>query len=72
MNYYIVTLRLQFAAYDETDGIRYRICARSAADAIRYARRRAWDDGHGSSVTGRATYRARLDADQGADDAFFA
>ena len=67
MPYYLVTLRHQHPAWDELGGIEYRIQARTRADAIKRARRRAHDAGHVSSVTGRATFTARLDDSQAAD-----
>lgn len=65
--YFLVTLRFQYPAWDEKDGIVYRISAKDRAQAIRYARRQASDDGHTSGmacVHGRTTYRAKLDPDQ--------
>lgn len=57
---YVVTVMPQFPAWDERDGIRYTVNARSRADTIRRARRRAYDDGH---TTGRRCYfRAALAA----------
>lgn len=56
---YIVTLRFQFPAWDEKDGIECNQTARSKADAIRYARSQMRDDGHIPAVgKGRATFTA--------------
>ncbi len=46
MKQYKVTLRFQFPAYDERDGIVFYELAKSKLDAIRYARRQANNDGH--------------------------
>lgn len=50
---YEVTLRFKFPAWDEKDGIPFTINAFSKADAIKSARRQAYDDGHtvGRSAT---------------------
>ena len=64
MNAYIVTLRFQFPAHDEHQGIPYEVSARTKADAIRDARRQAERDGHvPCSHKGRATFTATEDAD---------
>jgi hypothetical protein len=59
-----VTLRFQYPAYDETRGIEYPgISARSKAEAIKIARRRAYDDGHvGHGGKGRVTFSAQVAA----------
>ncbi len=43
---YEVTLRFKYPAWDEKDGIKFEIVSRSKADAIKQARRQAYDDGH--------------------------
>lgn len=55
---YTVTLRFQFPAWDEVDGIPYEEQARSKADAIKYARRQAERDGHLCGGKGRASFKA--------------
>lgn len=53
-----VLVSFQFPAWDEVAGILYEgIAARTKAEAIRYARRLAWDDGHTGSGKGRITYK---------------
>ena len=62
MTHYIVTLRFQFPAWDEKNGIEFEIRARTKSEAIRYAKVRAERDGHiGGHVvgSGRATFKAR-------------
>lgn len=56
---YIVTLRFQFPAWDEKDGITFEEQARSKSDAIRYARSQATNDGHSATGKGRATFTAK-------------
>ena len=63
MNAYIVTLRFQFPAHDERNGIPYDITARTKADAIRDARRQADRDGHLCGGKGRVTFTAVEDRD---------
>jgi len=61
MNEYVVTIRFQFPAYDEKNGIRYReVYAKSKADAIASIRRKARNDGHtgAGAGKGRATFTA--------------
>ena len=57
---YTVTLRYQFPNWDETKGLRYTIEADSKSSAIRYARRRATDDGNAGPGLhhGRQTWSA--------------
>lgn len=43
---YEVTLTFKHPSWDEKDGIQYEIDARSKGDAIKRARRQAYDDGH--------------------------
>ena len=53
---YRVTLRFQYPAWDEKDGITYTQTATSKSQAIRYTRRDAQDDGHlPAHGKGRAT-----------------
>jgi hypothetical protein len=54
---YEVTVTFAAPAWDERDGIRYRVTARDKSQANRYARRRAYDDGH--TVGRRAYFTAR-------------
>jgi hypothetical protein len=61
MTEYRVTLRFQFPAWDEQDGIPYIIRAKTKADAIKWARMEAKRDGHigfGCAGKGRATFKA--------------
>jgi hypothetical protein len=58
MNGYIVTLRFQFPAHDERDGIPFEQVAKSKADAIRYARREADNAGHLCGGKGRVSFKA--------------
>lgn len=56
---YDVTLRFQFPAWDEVNGITYPgIAARSKAEAIEQARTMARNDGHASSGRGRYWFSA--------------
>lgn len=55
---YTVTLRFQYPAWDEKDGIVYEIEARTKAEAIRYARSQARNDGHTQTGKGRYTFTA--------------
>lgn len=43
---YTVVQRMQYPAWDEKDGIRYTVTARSKGDAVKKARRVAWDYGN--------------------------
>ena len=43
---YEVTIRFQFPAWDEVNGIQYTIDAESKAEAIKDARHQARNDGH--------------------------
>lgn len=60
MTTYTVTIRFQFPAYDEKNGIPYEgIQAKSKSDAISTARRQAQRDGHlPATGKGRATLTA--------------
>ena len=55
---YIVTLRFQFPAHDERDGIPFEVEATGKAEAIRRARLTAYRDGHTGTGKGRATFTA--------------
>lgn len=57
---YTVTLRFQFPAHDERDGIPFEVQARSKADAIKQARRQADHDGHLCGGKGRVSFKAHL------------
>jgi hypothetical protein len=51
---YTVTIRFQFPAWDEVDGIPYtNIEAPSKSEAIKQVRRTAWDDGHTAMAKGK-------------------
>ena len=58
---YKVTLRFQYPAHDERDGIPFEFEAKSKSQAIRYARRQAENDGHLCGGKGRVTFTARED-----------
>jgi hypothetical protein len=59
MTPYAVTLRFQFPAWDEKNGIRYEVRAACKSDAISYARQLATRDGHiPAAKKGRVTFRA--------------
>lgn len=61
MKDFIVTLKFQFPAYDEKQGIPFEIQAKSKADAIKRARRQAEADGHSGPWVrekGRKTFTA--------------
>lgn len=59
MKAYTVTLRFQFPAWDEREGIPYAIEADSKREAIGFARRYAARDGHTPATgKGRATFTA--------------
>ncbi|MFZ5533412.1 MAG: hypothetical protein ACOY5H_07795 [Pseudomonadota bacterium] len=56
---YTVTVRFQYPAWDEVDGIEYKgidACSKSEANAI--VRKLAADDGHLGSLKGRVTFTA--------------
>lgn len=58
---YTVTIRFQFPAWDDVEGIPYtNIEATSKSDAIKQVRRTAWDDGHTALARekGRITFTA--------------
>ena len=58
---YTVTIRFQYAAHNEQDGIQYEVYGKTKADAIKRARKMAENDGHtGPWVKGkgRATFTA--------------
>lgn len=60
MNTYRVTIRFQFPAWNERDGIPYTMTAKSKAKAISYVRRQARDDGHIPAIgKGRVTISAK-------------
>jgi hypothetical protein len=58
---YTVTLRFQFPAWDERDGITWKIEAASKREAIAKARREAYHAGHvgSGSHQGRVTFSAK-------------
>ncbi len=58
MTLYDVTLRFQYPAWDEQDGILYIVDALSRAAAIRIARRQAERDGHTGGGRGRYWFSA--------------
>lgn len=54
-----ITMRFQYPAWDEKDGIEYRgISARSRSEANRIAARQARNDGHACGHRGRYTFTA--------------
>lgn len=56
---YEVTLRFQFPAWDEKNGISYTVSADSKSAAIASARKEATYDGHiPATGKGRATFKA--------------
>ena len=56
---YTVVLRFQYPAHDEHGGIEFDVEARTKADAVRQARRKAEHDGHlPATGKGRATLKA--------------
>jgi len=56
---YCVTLRFQFPAWDEKEGIIYYITAKSKSEAIKWTRKNAERDGHTSGAQkGRITFKA--------------
>jgi hypothetical protein len=57
---YNVTIRFQYPAWDEVDGIVYRdIQATCKSDAIKQVRREAENDGHVPGIgKGRASFKA--------------
>lgn len=56
---YLVTLRFQYPAWDEANGIAIYVTADSKAEAIDRARRDARRDGHTPATgKGRATFTA--------------
>lgn len=58
---FTVTLRFQFPSWEDRDGIRYEIRARTKAEAIKYAKVMAERDGHTgghAAAHGRATFKA--------------
>jgi hypothetical protein len=60
MKNYAVTLRFQYPAYNERDGLLYHVKAATRADAIRHVRRIADRDGiTGWAKQGRVTITAR-------------
>ncbi len=58
MKNYTVTLRFQFPAWDEKDGIQFEEQAETKSQAIRYARRQADTCGHLCGGKGRASFKA--------------
>lgn len=55
---YTVTLRYQFPAYDELNGIVFEVTAKSKAEANARARREAERDGFMMTGKGRITFKA--------------
>jgi len=55
---YRVTLRKQFPAWDERNGIVFEVEARSKADAVKSARYEAYNGGHTGSGCGRCWFKA--------------
>lgn len=61
---YTVTLRFQYPAHDERDGIPFEVNARSKSEAVKDARRQADRDGHLCGGKGRVTFKAELTNNQ--------
>lgn len=59
---FVVTLRFQYPAWDEKDGIPFYVQSRSKKDAIDAARRQAYNDGHLCGGKGRVTFSAKEEA----------
>lgn len=57
---YIVTVTLQYPAYDERSGIRFYVQASSKSEAIAAARRQNARGGQVHREQGRATWRAEV------------
>lgn len=57
---YTVTLRYQFPAWDEKEGIPFEVNASSKAEAVAIARRQAERDGHLGGGKGRVTFKAEV------------
>lgn len=55
---YEVTLRFQYPAWDEKDGIPYEVTADSKAAAVKIARNQAQRDGHLGGGKGRCSFKA--------------
>ncbi len=55
---YVVTLRFQYPAWDEKDGIPFYVEATSKSQAIERARREAYNAGHLCGGQGRVTFKA--------------
>lgn len=55
---YVVTVTVQYPAWNERDGIRFYVEATGKADAIRKARRENDRDGQIHREQGRAVWRA--------------
>lgn len=58
---FTVTMRFQFPAWDEKDGIAFELQAKSKAEAIKHARRLADHDGHLCGGKGRVSFKATED-----------
>lgn len=56
MTTYTVTLRFQYPAWDERDGIPYEVSAASKSKAIARARTQAERDGHIRPCCGKGRY----------------
>lgn len=56
---YTVTLRYQYPAWDEKDGIPYEVYAKSKSAAVSRVRKMADADGHTMSGKGRITFTAK-------------
>lgn len=57
---FTVTMRFQYPAWDEKDGISFEIRANSKAEAIKYARSHARYEGHSGTGKGRVTFKAEI------------
>lgn len=59
---YVVTLRFQFPAWDETAGVEFYVCASGKAEACAKARKEAFRDGHTGGGRGHYWFRAEPSA----------
>jgi hypothetical protein len=62
MRQYIVTVTVQYPAYDERDGIKFYVFASCKSEAIRAARRENDRGGQVHRLQGRAVWRAELES----------
>jgi len=65
---YTVTIKFQFPAWNQKDGISYDVRAESKSQAIKFIRSQAERDGHTGKNIGRFTFTA-VEQEQGAEAA---